>query len=78
MIAIEKSEFAQAYIEKQVTIEVNQQLQQAAQDEINKAKGDLFAQITFPVLFAIASIFAAFAVKDILTEILKTPPPTDR
>ncbi|BAZ07518.1 hypothetical protein [Calothrix sp. NIES-3974] len=70
-IAIENSEFAQAYIEKQVTIEVNRQLQQAAQDEINKAKGDLFAQITFPVLFAIASIFAAFAVKDILTEILK-------
>lgn len=34
-------------------------------------KGDLFGQISFTIIFAIASIFAAFAVKDILTEILK-------
>lgn len=34
-------------------------------------KGDLFKDMSLPVLTAIASIFAAFAVKDILTEILK-------
>lgn len=49
--------------------------QQIDKDEIEKLrselKADLFSSISFPVLFAVASIFAAFAVKDVLTEILK-------
>jgi hypothetical protein len=72
---MEASELARNYIDKTIEVEVGKQSTQAAQDEIDKLKadwkGELFGQISFPVLFAIASIFAAFAVKDILTEILK-------
>jgi hypothetical protein len=51
--------------------EVKQAVDSAAKNEVEKIKADLYGQITFPVVFAIASIFAAFAVKDIITEILK-------
>lgn len=41
------------------------------QFEAAKIKSDLFNQISFPVVFSIVSIFAAFAVKDILQALLK-------
>jgi hypothetical protein len=40
-------------------------------NEVAKVKSDLFGQISFPVIFSIVSIFAAFAVKDIVSEFLK-------
>ncbi len=67
----------QAYaVSKEYTVgliekEAKEQADKAASDAVDKAKSELISQISFPVLFAIASIFAAFAVKDILTEILK-------
>jgi hypothetical protein len=68
---VEGSPLAKEYLTGQIKAEAKDQAEKAAKDEIDKMKGDLFGQISFPVLFAIASIFAAFAVKDILTEILK-------
>ncbi|MEO1351557.1 MAG: hypothetical protein AAFW84_22590 [Cyanobacteria bacterium J06635_15] len=69
------SDLAKGYIDGIIRQEVQEQSQRAAQDEIDKLKadwkGDLFSQISFPVILAIASIFAAFAVKDILVEIIK-------
>ncbi|MGI0486595.1 hypothetical protein ACN4EK_14235 [Pantanalinema rosaneae CENA516] len=66
---------AKGYIDGQIKQEAQEQAEKVVKDEIDKLKadwkGDLFGQISFPVIFAIASIFAAFAVKDILTEILK-------
>ncbi len=66
---------AKGYIDGQIKQEVQEQAEKVTKDEIDKLKadwkGDLFGQISFPVIFTIASIFAAFAVKDILTEILK-------
>ena len=63
------------YISGEIYKQSKEESENAAKDEIEKLKadwkGDLFGQISFPVLFAIASIFAAFAVKDILTEVLK-------
>jgi hypothetical protein len=59
------------YIRSQIATIAKDQAESAAQDEIEKAKGELFEQISFPVLAAIVSIFAAFIVKDIFTEILK-------
>ncbi|HEY9747674.1 MAG TPA: hypothetical protein V6C63_03155 [Allocoleopsis sp.] len=74
-LRLENSPLAREYIRAEVQNEVKAQSEQAAKDEIDKLKadwkGDLFGQMAFPILFAIASIFAAFAVKDILTEILK-------
>lgn len=71
----ERSRVAQEYVQKLIKVEVQDQSGKSAKDEVDKLKadwkGDLFGQISFPVIFAIASIFAAFAVKDILTEILK-------
>ena len=71
----ESSPLAEKYIDGQIKQEAQDQAEKAVKDEIDKLKadwkGDLFGQISFPVIFAIASIFAAFAVKDILTEILK-------
>ncbi len=64
------------YIGGEIYRQSKKEAETAAKDAIEKLKadwkGDLFGQISFPVVFAIASIFAAFAVKDILTEILKT------
>ncbi|PSB16311.1 hypothetical protein C7B65_22055 [Phormidesmis priestleyi ULC007] len=60
---------SQAEIQRQISDEIKKEIA----NQENKMKGDLFEQISFPVVFAIASIFAAFAVKDILTEILKEP-----
>lgn len=69
--ATDDSLVAQGYIDAQI----REKSEKAAQDKIEELKenwkGDLFSQISFPVIFAIASIFAAFAIKDILTEILK-------
>ena len=71
----ESSPLAEKYIDGQIKQEAQDQAEKAVKDEIDKLKadwkGELFGQISFPVIFAIASIFAAFAVKDILTEILK-------
>jgi len=61
----------QGELQKQISDEVKKATREEIENQENKVKGDLFGQISFPVLFAIASIFAAFAVKDILTEILK-------
>ncbi|MGG6269024.1 hypothetical protein ACQ4M3_34370 [Leptolyngbya sp. AN03gr2] len=61
----------QGELQKQISDEVQKVAKEEIENQENKVKGDLFSQISFPVLFAIASIFAAFAVKDILTEILK-------
>lgn len=72
---IQTSIIAKEYIDGQIQQTAKVEAAQAAKGEIDRLqadwKGDLFGQITFPVVFAIASIFAAFAVKDILTEILK-------
>lgn len=38
---------------------------------VDKIKGDLIGQILYPVIFAIASIFGAFALKDGVSEFLK-------
>jgi hypothetical protein len=55
--------------------EAAEQSEKAVKQELEKLKadwkGDLYGQISFPLVFAIASIFAAFAVKDILIELLK-------
>jgi hypothetical protein len=63
------------YVSGEIYRQLKEESESAAKDEIEKLKadwkGELFGQISFPVLFAIASIFAAFAVKDVLTEILK-------
>lgn len=70
------------YIDGQVREEVQIQAEKVAKAEVNQAKteletlknnwtADLFNQIAFAVIFTVASIFAAFAVKDVLTEILK-------
>lgn len=71
----ENSPLAEKYIDGQIKQEARDQAEKAAQDEIDKLKadwkGDLYGQISFPIIFSIASIFAAFAVKDVLTEILK-------
>ncbi len=66
-----ESPLGRTYVSGEINKQAKEQAQKAAKDEIGQAKGDLFGQITFPVIFAIASIFAAFAVKDILTEVLK-------
>lgn len=59
----------------QIGKEVKKQAKTAVREEIDILradwKGDLFGQITLPVIFAIASIFAAFAVKEILIKILE-------
>ena len=66
-----ESPLGRTYVSREITIQAEEQAKKVAKEEISQAKGDLFGQITFPVIFAIASIFAAFAVKDILTEVLK-------
>ena len=74
--------FLKGYIDGQVQQEVQSQAEKAAKAEFTRAKteietlktnwtADLFNQIAFAVIFTVASIFAAFAVKDVLTEILK-------
>ncbi len=75
VLKVDNSVLARGYIDGQIEQKAQAQAEKAAKDEIDmfKAdwKGDLFSQISFPVIFAIASIFAAFAVKDILVAILK-------
>jgi hypothetical protein len=68
---VEGSALAKEFITGQIKAEAKEEAENAAKDVIDKAKADLFIQMSFPVLFALASVFAAFAVKDILTEILK-------
>ena len=65
-----ESPLGRTYVSREITIQAEEQAKKVAKEEISQAKGDLFGQITFPVVFAIASIFAAFAVKDILAAIL--------
>lgn len=69
------SVMAQGYLDSQIRQEVGIQTGEAVRSAVDELKsdwkGDLFSQISFPMVFAIASIFAAFAVKDILVEILK-------
>ena len=66
-----ESPLGRTYVSGEISKQAKEQAEKVAKDEISQAKGDLFSQITFPIIFAIASIFAAFAVKDILTEVLK-------
>ncbi|MDJ0695643.1 MAG: hypothetical protein QNJ49_08645 [Mastigocoleus sp. MO_167.B18] len=67
----QESSLGKTYISQEISKQAEEQAKKVAKDEISQAKGDLYGQMTFPVIFAIASIFAAFAVKDILTEVLK-------
>lgn len=68
------TELIKVSVESEVRKQSEEAAKNAAKDEVEKLKaeykGDVFVQIVFPVLFAIASIFAAFAVKDIITKIL--------
>lgn len=66
-----ESPLGRTYVSGEISKQAKEQAEKVAKDEISQAKGDLFGQLTFPIIFAIASIFAAFAVKDILTEVLK-------
>jgi hypothetical protein len=66
-----ESPLGRTYVSGEINKQAKEQAEKVAKEEISQAKGDLFGQITFPLIFAIASIFAAFAVKDILTEVLK-------
>lgn len=70
------TELIKVSVESEVRKQSEQAAKSVAKDEIDKLKadykGDVFVQFAFPVLFAIASIFAAFAVKDIFTEILNS------
>lgn len=50
---------------------IREELKKNAEVAIAQVKSDLYGQIAFPVIFSIVSIFAAFAVKDILIEVLK-------
>jgi hypothetical protein len=63
--------YVKEYIQEQIKSASKAEAESAAKGEVEKVKGDLFAQMSFPILAAIASIFAAFVVKDIITEILK-------
>lgn len=67
----QSSPLGRDYINGEISKQAEEQSRKAAKDELSQARSDLIVQIAFPVVFAIASIFAAFAVKDILTEILK-------
>ena len=62
-------------INKSIQKQVEEETKKATKDELENLaktlKADLYKDISLSVIFAIASIFAAFAVKDILTEILK-------
>jgi hypothetical protein len=69
---VNASEAGKDYVVGIIEKESRAQADKASADAVDKAKSELFSQISFPVLFAIASIFAAFAVKDILVEILKS------
>ncbi|MCC5632516.1 hypothetical protein LC613_33425 [Nostoc sphaeroides CHAB 2801] len=66
-----ESPLGRTYVTGEINKQAKEEAEKVIQDEINLVKGDLFSQIIFPVIFAIASIFAAFAVKDILIEVLK-------
>lgn len=63
------------YINERVQRQAQIEAEKAAIAKIEELKTDwtagLFNQIAFAVIFTVASIFAAFAVKDVLTEILK-------
>lgn len=65
----------QEVINKSIQKQVEEETKKATKDELENLaktlKADLYKDISLSVIFAIASIFAAFAVKDILTEILK-------
>ncbi len=65
----QESSLGKTYISQEISKQAEEQAKKVAKDEISQAKGDLYGQMTFPVIFAIASIFAAFAVKDIVTKI---------
>jgi hypothetical protein len=62
-------------INKSIQTQVQEETKKATKDELENLaktlKADLYKDLSLSVIFAIASIFAAFAVKDILTEILK-------
>ena len=62
-------------INKSIQKQVEEETKKATKDELENLaktlKADLYKDISLSVIFAIASIFAAFAVKDVLTEILK-------
>ena len=58
------------YFDVRVTSEVEKKSVEAAKDEIAKVKGELSKDIVMPVISAIASIFAAFALKDVVQFLL--------
>ncbi len=78
-----KPALGRTYTNEEINKQVTEQAEKVAKEEIGKAqgeisklkeeisklKGDLIGQITYPVIFAIASIFATFAVKDIVTKV---------
>jgi len=70
-----RSASAKEYIDDRIREEARVQAEKVLGTEINSlesdVKGDLLTQISLPVVFAVASIFAAFAVKDVIVEMLK-------
>ncbi len=66
-----ESSLGRNYVSQEISKQEEDQAKKLVKEEMSQVKSDLIGQVAFPVVFAIASIFAAFAVKDILTEILK-------
>ena len=71
MKGIQGEDLQEKYVKGLIESEAEKQAKETVKDKTDQLKGELFGQIAFPVLAAIASIFAAFAVKDILTKILE-------
>jgi hypothetical protein len=71
--ALQESVSLEKYIDVRITSEVDRKSGEvekksleAAKDEIAKVKAELSKDVVMPVIFAIASIFGAFALKDIV------------
>ena len=65
------SSLGRNYVSQEISKQEEDQAKKIVKEEMGQVKSDVISTIAFPVVFAIASIFAAFAVKDILTEVLK-------
>ena len=65
------SSLGRNYVNQEISKQEEDQAKKIVKEEMGQVKSDVISTIAFPVVFAIASIFAAFAVKDILTEVLK-------
>lgn len=59
------------YVKGLIESEAEKQAKEIVKDKTDQLKGELFGQISFPILAAIVSIFTAFVVKDAVLELLK-------